>query len=183
MRDDQIREKLRAEFEPITDSNGDRAYRCAVTLVDGLHLPCVVMRRTEAQVDLALRRFEETRDNGVTDPNIIRPGHYPTIVKSFVASGNRLAVYDVSEIEPSPFALPPDRLAEIGGETRMGWTAFACEMDDGQEFSFGTRYTVEFFEMPEGYTADRVVRVISGRNETEPIYRERPFFTCFIDGL
>ena len=183
MRNDEIRELVRSRFEPITDWHGDRAYRCAVVLRDGLRLPCVVMKNAEAEVQLALQRFEETRGNGVTDPSMIHPGYYPTIVKSFVTTGNRLAVWDVEDLEPSPFALPLVRLAEIKGETSMSWTAFAGVMDDGREFSFGTTYTTEFFAMPEGYTADRVVRIIPHRSEEKPVYRERPFFTCFLDGL
>jgi len=44
----------------------------------------------------------------------------------------------------------------MGGETSMGWTEFTAAMDDGKEFSFGTSFETMFFNMPEGYTADRI---------------------------
>lgn len=183
MQQDELRDLLRSEFEPVIDYRGDTAYRCAVVLRDEVHLPCVVFKSAEAEVQLAIRRFEETRNNGVQTPGMIQPGHYPTIVKSFVSDGNRLASWDIKEVKPSPYALSPARLKEIKGETSMSWTAFAGIMDDGKEFSFGTTWATEFFDMPEGYSADRVVEIIPHRSETKPVYRDRPFFTCFVEKL
>ena len=67
----------------------------------------------------------------------------------------------------------------------MSWTEFAAVMDDGKEFFFATTYSREFFNMPEGYRARSIKKIIphESRKATEPIYRERPFFECFVDGL
>ena len=63
----------------------------------------------------------------------------------------------------------------------MGWTQFVGVMDDGKSFAFGTTHHTEFFQMPPGYTAMDVDRIIPGETVVGPTYRERPFFECFID--
>src|SRR5690606_28422689 len=104
---------------------GRNAYRCAATLKDGTFLPCVLVRGATAEVELAIRRFDETRDNGVTHPRRIT-GHYPLIVASLLAKGNHVSAHAVARVEVSPFAIPAARMLEVRGETRMGWTAFAA---------------------------------------------------------
>jgi hypothetical protein len=104
-----------------------------------------------------------------------------------VTEGNRLNHYDIEKLDLSDYALSPSHLDEINGETSMGWTEFYVIMDDGKEFCFGTTFAIEFFCMPEGYTSKNVVRIIPAvRGEPrkyEKVYRERPFFECFIDKL
>jgi hypothetical protein len=151
------------------------------------------LRATNPQIDLALRRFAETaaqeeRTEQERKSFLRRlfatavPFGLTDIVKTFVASGNRVNSWHLDRIEPSPFALPPARLQEIQGETRMGWTQFVGVMRDDKEFSFGTTYHTHFFEMPPGYSATDVVRIIPGETVAGTTYRERPFFECFIDG-
>lgn len=180
-------------IEPTPDLASVPAFRCAAHLKDGLYLPCVLLRATNPQIDLALRRFAETaaqeeRTEQERKSFLRRlfatavPFGLTDIVKTFVATGNRVNSWHLDRIEPSPFALPPARLQEIQGETRMGWTQFVGVMRDEKEFSFGTTYHTNFFEMPPGYTATDVVRIIPGGTVPGPTYRERPFFECFIDG-
>lgn len=47
-------------IEPTPDLAGVPAYRCAAHLKDGLYLPCVLLRASNPQIDLTLRRFAET---------------------------------------------------------------------------------------------------------------------------
>jgi len=113
---------------------------------------------------------------------------YPDIVKSFVCAGNQVAEYHIARIEQSPFALPFARLMEIKGETSMSWTQFTGRMSDGNEFEFGTTWNREFFMMPDGYSALDVEKVIPAERGTRPkegqvVYRERPPFICYLDGL
>ena len=180
-------------IEPTPDLAGVPAYRCAAHLKDGLYLPCVLLRATNPQIDLALRRFAETAADEERREqerkSFLRrlfatavPFGLTDIVKTFVATGNRVNSWHLDRIEPSPFALPPARLQEIQGETRMGWTQFVGVMMDGKEFSFGTTYHTHFFEMPAGYAATDLVRIRPGETGTGHTYRERPFFECFIDG-
>jgi hypothetical protein len=56
-------------------------------------------------------------------------------------------------------------------------------MDDGKEFSFGTSFRMEFFNMPDGYLPSRIKQIIPHRNEVKPVYREKSFFTCFVDNV
>jgi hypothetical protein len=46
---------------------------------------------------------------------------------------------------------------------------------------------MEFFEMPDGYTAPDIQKIIPAppleKRSSGKIYRERPFFTCYIDGI
>ena len=183
MKAEEIIYWVRHNVKPISDLCGKNAFRCAAYTKDGLFLPCVLFREAQAHGDLALRRFEQSKKSGVTDPRNISPGHYPSIVKHFVTSGNLINLYDIDRVEHSLFAIPVERLMEIRGETSMGWTAFAAIMDDEQEYSFGTGYLVEFFNMPPGYSAERIKRIIPHRNEVKPVYRERPFFICFVDNV
>jgi hypothetical protein len=180
MKEDEIVYWVRHNIEPITDLCGKNAFRCAAYMKDGLYLPCVLFCEAQAHTDLAIRRFEELRKWGITKKI---PSDYSTVVKSFVASGNSVNLYDLDRVEVSPFAIPVERLMEVRGETSMAWTAFAAIMDDGKEFSFGTSFLMEFFNMPDGYAPDRIKQIIPHRNEVKPVYREKPFFTCFVDNV
>jgi hypothetical protein len=162
------------------------AYRCAAYLNDGLYLPCVVIASRKAATDLAVRRFDETR---VSTLGAFRLGRrragrgYREVVSTFVASGNRVNGYDIARLEKSRFAIPLARLAEVHGETSMSWTQFTAVMRDGREYSFGTTFLMEFFAMPEGYSGDDIVAVVSHKRGEGELFRERPFFTCRVDGL
>jgi hypothetical protein len=185
MKESEIIEIVRKEFEETRGPYGGRAYRCAAVLNDGLYLPCMLLTNAESIVELALRRFEETRfDAALPEPErrFGKGGRYADIVQSFVANGNRLASYDIQRIEKSKFSIHAARMAEVHGETSMGWTQFTAVMRDGREFAFGTTYLMEFFSMPDGYTGDDVTAIISHKGG-KPTYRERPYFTCFVHGL
>ena len=74
------------------------------------------------------------------------------------------------------------------GETSMSWTQFTATMKDGKRFQFGTAYHDEFFNMPEPYSGTDVVAVTPAERLERPqlgvpIYREKPFFDCFVDSL
>ncbi len=185
MDEGEIREFARSGIEAISGPYGGSAYRCAAILNDGLLLPCVLLAGVESVVGLALRRFEETRDGAQLPESRRRFGHgmqYSDIVRHFVASGNQVNSYDIARLEKSPYAIPLSRLREVEGETRMSWTQFTAVMRDGREFAFGTTFLTEFFQMPEGYSGEDVERIISHKGG-EPIHRERPYFTCFVEGL
>jgi hypothetical protein len=71
----------------------------------------------------------------------------------------------IAVVEMSPFALPTahQRALRAAGETRMGITVFVGRMDDGAHFNFEVGDPgAEFIEVPEGYTADRLVEVLPG---------------------
>jgi|SRR5689334_1452168 len=134
---------LTQNVEPLSHPIYGDQYRAAVRLTDGTYLPCVLFRSARAEVELAVRRFKEVR---------WKRSEYKKTVKIFVTGGSRVAGYDISTIEVSPFAWPISLLKTIRGETTMGWTAFVVEMDDGTMHSFGTAFRMEFFDLPEGYT-------------------------------
>ena len=173
---------VKEQIEPLPayPPYGER-YRVSATLIDGTRLPCVVIEGTAKIVDLAIKRFEETRQS--TDPFM----GYHAIVKSFVTKGGTVNNYDLKDISASPFAIPVVRVREIDGETSMSWTEFYAIMRDGKEFRFGTTFLTEFFEMPIGYAATDITRIIPAVRGEKPrqeyIYREKPFFTCYVDGL
>ena len=182
MRTQEIIEFVRRHIEPLPhDEMHGEVYRAAGILKDGTVLPCVAITGATWRVDLAIKRFEETRKP--------IPGHvgYRQVVQAFVAAGNRVNGYDLSSLSPSPHAIPRPRMREIDGETSMGWTEFYAVMRDGAEFRFGTTFLTEFFEMPQGYVATDIARIIPAvRGEPprqERIYRDRPFFTCYVEGL
>lgn len=187
--------------EPYPDAIYGPGYRCSAYLTDGTFLPCVMLRKSSPVVDLAVRRFEqETQGKGSFG---LRKGNgYESIVKTFVASGNRVNYYDIKHVEPSRFAIPISLLEQIEGETTMAWTGFVFEMHDGKLFPYGTSFGVEFFDLPDGYGFENVVAVHnhsyvtqSGTlsalaqgmqaqpNDYDPslVLRERPYFICYYD--
>ncbi len=153
MRAKEIAEFISQQIEPLPaiHSYGAR-YRVSATLTDGTHLPCVVVESASRLVDLAIRRFDETR----SDKSLHRSVGYRAIVKTFVTHGNSVNDYDIQSLAISPFAIPLARAGEIGGETSMSWTEFYATMTDGTEFRFGTQFSIEFFNMPTGYVATEI---------------------------
>jgi hypothetical protein len=182
MRPEKIAEFVKRNVEPLPASPpyGER-YRVAGTMADGTSLPCIVVESASLTVDLALKRFEQTKTSD--DPHM----GYRAIVRTFVTKGNTINDYDLRDLSISPYAIPLSRLREINGETSMSWTEFYAIMTDGEEFRFGTTYLTEFFDMPAGYSAANIARIVPAvRGEQarqEQIYREKPFFTCYVDGL
>lgn len=182
MRTESIIEFIRKHVEPLPPRQpyGER-YRVAAIMTDGTLLPCVIIESASRTVDLAIKRFEESRKS--PDPCT----GFMAIVGSFVTKGNTVNDYDLRELLPSNFAIPLSRIREIKSETSMSWTEFYAIMKDGNEFRFGTTFLTEFFDMPVGYSATDIIKIIPAvRGETprqEFIYRERPFFTCYVDGL
>ena len=182
MRQQDIVAFVKKNVEPLPSwpPYGER-FRVAAMLTDGTYLPCVVVESASRTVDLAIKRFEETWKS--SDPYM----GYRAIVRSFVTQGNAVNDYDLRELSLSPFAIPLARVREIGGETSMSWTEFYATMRDGREFRFGTTFLTEFFDMPEGYSATDITRIVPAVRGEQPraerIYRERPFFTCFVEGL
>ena len=156
-------------------------YRVSALLTDGTVLPCVVVEGVAPTVDLAIKRFDETRKS--KDPHM----GYRGIVKTFVTQGNTVNDYDIASLSLSPHAIPLARMREIGGETSMSWTEFYAQMKDGTEFRFGTTFLTEFFAMPDRYSGDDIVKITPAVRGEKPrherILRERPFFTCYVEGL
>jgi len=199
---DIINEFISNSGDEFPDTHYGTGYRCSVDLVDGTHLPCVMLRRPKTIVELALRRFEDERKGRSIFAKKI--GGYKETVENFVASGNRINSYDIRNISTSRFAIPQLLLAQIEGETVMSWTGWVFEMNDGNLFSYGSTFLFEFFQMPNGYDFSDVAKVhnhsflddaghiklvrenmdgmvkyrSSGSNVT--LYRERPYFTCFV---
>ena len=159
-----------------------------------------MFRESSAVVKLAVDPFEQERKG----KGIFRfENAYETIVKNFVASGNRVNHYDITKVEPSRYAIPPSLLKQIHGETTMSWTGFVLEMQDGNLVAFGTTFSMEFFDIPDGYSFDNLVAVhnhsyVSPNGETlkslvqgmapqsseyDPslVRRERPYFVCYYD--
>ena len=125
------------------------------------------------------------------------------IVSNYVCGGNRVNDYDIVEVLPSKYAIPHDLRQQIHGETFMSWTGWVFEMTDGNLFPYGSSFSFEFFDLPEGYCFDDVATVHNhsyvgesgelkslsrgappsdGYNVSK-VFRERVYFSCAIDGL
>ncbi len=176
----------RSYLAPLPNPSMGMSYRCAAYLNDGLYLPCVLLSSRQARVNLAVKRFQETWEDAEKPP-VRRRGktgmHYEDIVRNFTTSGNCINDYDIAKLETSSFAIPLNVLKQVQGETSMGWTQFTAVMQDGKEFSFGTSFYTEFFQMPDGYTSSDMVRVFSHNRLPGELLRERPFFVCYVEGL
>jgi hypothetical protein len=145
---DERFQQILSSVEPLPDSIYGPRYRCALTLKDGTHVPCAVLQSKQAIVELAKRRFlEESSGKGMLR---LMPDPYGQIVASFVAGGNRINDYEVAFATPSKFSPPLSLLKRIHGETTMGWTGWVFEMKDGKRFQFGSKFSMEFFHLPDG---------------------------------
>lgn len=200
---EEIIDFLKTNVQPLPDTGYGLGYRAAVYLKDNTYLPCVIFRNPKTMIDLAISRFDEEREGNGILPNDSGQG-YMEIVKTFVTSGNCINHYDILRVEKSKYVLPDNIAGQIEGETTMGWTGFVMKMKDGKHFSFGTSYHYEFFDMPENYAPSDIVEVINHSYTTRTgelrhhkvpffetptdydrtiIYRERPFFECYLDNL
>ncbi len=199
----EILDFLHSNIKPLENQSYGPGYRASAYLNDGTFLPCVIFRNSKPIVDLATKRFENERKGRSIFAKSSNLG-YKDIVKTFVASGNKVNDYDIKKVELSLFAFPIEILSQIEGETTMGWTGFVLKMDDEKHFAFGTQFLTEFFQMPEGYTISDIKEVInhsyiskSGEVKSHDVpfietpedynsdclYRERQYFECFIDKL
>ncbi len=182
------------------DSIYGRMYRGAARLKDGTVLPCLTLQSKTRLVELAKRRIaEELHGEGILDDD----DPYGRIVSSFVCGGNRVNDYDIDEVMPSRYAIPDELRQQIHGETFMSWTGWVFEMTDGQRFSYGSSYSFEYFNLPDGYGFDDVARVhnhsyvdASGEltsitqgmlppdgYDMDNVLRERVYFRCAIDSI
>ncbi len=184
------------------DAHGP-GYRCSFELTDGLMIPCGIIRRKQYLVDLALERFETEKAGKGVFSNSESP--YRNIVSHFVTSGNRINEFAIKSVSASRYALPLSLLEQIQGETVMSWTGWVFEMSDGKLFSYGSSFSFEFFDIPDGYEFRDVARVHNNsfvapdgtvtniRDNPEKwrewmqsdaggsMFRERPYFECYID--
>ncbi|HEY4064166.1 MAG TPA: hypothetical protein VGM30_19805 [Puia sp.] len=192
---------LKENVAPLNDSNFGPGYRSSVHLTDGTLLPCVIFRSSRPVVELAMRRFKQEQSGRSIFAKSAGFG-YEEIVKTFVARGNCINGYEIGAVQKSRFAFPFEMLQQIKGETTMGWTAFVARFRDGRCLGFGTRWSNDFFDLPEGYDADQIVEIISNsyllstgeivhHRSLDPnmtieelgVNREKPFFECYLDGL
>jgi hypothetical protein len=194
---------LKTNVEPLESNIYGSGYRASVYLTDGTFLPCVIFRNPKSIVNLAIKRFKDEK-SGNSIFKIGSGSGYFTIVKNFVTKGNRINEYDIDKVEISKYAFPLSIQKQIKGETTMGWTGFAAKMKDGKYFGFGQSFLCEFFQMPEGYGVEDIIEIINHSyvlkngelrshkeaHLTRPddykdtvVYRERPYFECFIENL
>jgi hypothetical protein len=189
-----------SNIEPIPDSIYGSRYRCALTLKDGTHIPCAVLQSKTKFIELAKRRIKEEMSG---KGKIGGPDPYGQILSVFVSGGNRVNDYDVASATSSRYAPPLALLRQIHGETTMGWTSWVFEMKGGKLFAYGSSFTMEFFNLPDGYSFDDVVKVhnhsylskdgalvslqqgrmLPADYSPDNLFRERIFFTCNIDGI
>lgn len=183
----KIAKFLLENVKPLKDSVFGEYYRAAAYLRDGTYLPCVMFGHPKRLIDLAIRRFAETRK---------KEHEHRLVAGAFVARASSVPVYDVARVELSPYAWPEETLRRIHGETSMGWTSFTAKMKDGRVFAFGTPFNFQFFDLPEGYTYEDIVEIHSGmivdqdgvekefsHDRSRECYRDRPFFYCYTECL
>jgi hypothetical protein len=152
-------------------------------------------------VELAKRRIQEE----MTGKGVFRnhPDPFGQIVSSFAVKANGVNEYDVVSTTYSTYAPPLALLKQIHGETTMSWTGWVFEMMDGKMYSYGSSFSMEFFDLPNGYSFADVVKVhnhsfVSSGGHLAPLtpgailpanyrelklLRERVYFTCYIDGI
>lgn len=180
MDEKEIIKFLKLNIEPISDTYSKKAYPCSAYLRDGTYLPCVIFRNKSDVVELALKRLGEAQRGEHQES-----ADYKGILESFIVHKNTVVFYAVEKVEKSRFALPSKFYNKIwaGGETSMSWLSFVAKMDDGKEFLFGSQFNIEFFEMPEGYSSERIIEIYPHKTPEGKCFREKPFFDCFVANL
>jgi len=195
---------LKKNIEPFEDNIYGKGYKAAATLKDGTLLPCVIFRNPNPILNLAIKRFKEEQTGKSVFSFTTKGIGYRKIVETFVTSGNKVNFYDIIKVEKSRFAIPKNLAEKITGETAMSWTAFVAEFKNGEKLSFGTTWSWDFFDLPEGFEFDDVEKIynnsyLSKNGEIIPhksmtnfekdiaefqkIYRERQSFDCFVENL
>jgi len=203
IKENEIIDFLKRNVEPLKEENFGDGYRASVYLTDGTFLPCVIFRNSKKIIELAKRRFKE-EIKGRGKMRNFPEGGYNAIVKSFVAHGNCINAYNIAKVEISKYAFTLSVIEQIHGETVMGLTVFAAKMKDGKYFGFRTDFGFEFFDMPENYSVEDIVKIIdhsfvmpNGELRTRKYgvydlpegfkdavtYQARPFFECYLDNL
>ena len=193
-------EKIIRTVDPLEDTIYGNQYRCALTLKDNTHIPCAILQSRNKRLELAKRRIKETLEGNSI---LVGDDPYGRVVSSFVTAGNRVNDYDVIDAQPSRFAIPIDLLQNIEGETTMGWTGWVFEMGDGNRFSYGSSFSMYFFQLPESYSFSDVVKIhnhsyITEKGEiaeltrgglppdgypNDDVLREMVHFVCSIDDI
>ena len=140
---------LKMNIEPIVDDIYGYIYRASVVLRDNVTIPCVKFSCADTYIDLAIRRFEEEKENKIFLNNEENP--YRQIVSNFCIEHNIIDSKKIVRIERSRYAFPIEILKQIQGETLMSWTGFVVKMRDGNYFNFGTAFSFSFFDLPENY--------------------------------
>ncbi len=204
MNNTEIIQFLKENVEPLEREFEGKQYRCSAYLKDGTYLPCVIFQNPEPTINQAIKRLKEEKTGKSIFTKSSGFDGYRDMVKLYATGGNKINDYDIERVELSPFALPKNILSEIRGETTMSWTGFGAIMKDGKEFAFGTTFLFEFFQMPDGYTANDIDKIVNHRYmstsgelkehkvpfmewpedyDEKAVYRERQFFQCYMDGI
>lgn len=194
-----IKNFINSTKELYPDTFYGNGYRCSAYLYDGTFLPCVMLRESKSTIQQAILRLEKEKSGESVFTNV---NGYEEMIKIYTTYGNRVDECEILKCKESRYAIPLDIIKEIGGETTMSWNAFVLEMNDGQYFSFGSNYLLEFFDLPKNYTFEDVVQVhndsyvsTNGKPKklqegymTPPtdydlrkVYREKPYFVCYTD--
>lgn len=193
-------QEILSGVEPLQDAIYGPRYRCALTLKDGTFLPCAVVQSKNKLIELAKRRIKEEMSS---KGRIGGPDPYGQILSSFVAGGNKVNDYDVASTGPSRFSPPISLLRQIKGETTMGWTGWVFEMSDGKLFAYGSDFTMEFLDLPEGYVFSDVAKVhnhsflsksgalaslergslLTAEYNVSKVLRPKVYFKCYINGI
>jgi len=199
MNEKEIITFLKMNIEPVVDDIYGCIYRASVVLRDNVILPCVKFSCADTYIDLAIRRFEEEKENKIFLNNEEDP--YRKIVSHFCIEHNIIDSKKIVRIERSRYSFPIEILKQIRGETLMSWTGFVVKMRDGNYFNFGTAFSFSFFDLPENYNFSDITEVInhsyidsSGKIQNyrktglknfsgAKIYREKDYFNCYLKGL
>ena len=176
---------LKREIEPISDFDGNPEYPCAVILQDDTIMECAVIKSKEVKLHCAIGRVLDADLTEIDRTSEWTPlNKIDLIMEALVTNNNSINSYNIKSVFKSKFAIPQSIQQQITGETRMSWTQFTGEMDDGNKFNFGTSYHRTFFNMPSGYTSQNLKRIEMHKQiDNQKIYRERSFFEIFIEHL
>ena len=186
LREEEISKFLLAEVEPVYHFlTGEKSYRAAARLSHDVYFPCVEFKSASQLVDHAIRRFDEARDGQTRRA-------YREMVHLQLCVHNMISPYCIDGVEQSSYALPVkhkellhDAFGALGLDVYSNSLPFVAVMEDGKKFCFSFSVDVEtnFLDLPDGYTADRMIEVIPNRKLPQKLYGSRLPFSCYLSTL
>jgi len=173
MKEMEVVEFLKKNIEPLTKKSYGSGYMASVTMADRTFFPCVIFHiYTLQEIIDGVREHREyvteemkKKYNKEFVPQKTVEEMAAEKISKYKSDPIKLA--DIIKVEKSRFAFPPAIIEKVCCGGKMCGADFVAKMKDGKYFGFHTVFTVNFFEMPDGYCGEDIIEIINDRKVDE----------------